>query len=118
MDFITELPESEGNTQVWVVVDRFTKMTHFIPLATRVTAAELAQTFLREIWKLHGLSQSIVFDRDSKFTFKFWAALMSLLVVQQKLSTAFHSETDEQTERVNQSLEQYLRMFCNYEQDN
>jgi hypothetical protein len=104
MNFIIELPESKRNTQVWVVVDRFTKIIHFIPLATRVTAAELAQTFLWEIWKLHGLSQSIISDRNSKFTFKFWAALMSLLDVQQKLSTAFHSKTDDQTKRVNQSL--------------
>ena len=95
MDFIVELPDSEGNTQIWVIVDRFTKIAHFIPLSTRVSAQELARIFLREIWKLHGLPADIVSDRDAKFTSKFWSALMDLLDIKQKLSTAFHLETDE-----------------------
>ena len=93
-------------------------MAHFISLATRVFVQELARIFLREIWKLHGLPTDIVSDRDTKFTSKFWSALMDLLDIKQKLLTAFHPETDGQTERVNQSLEQYLRMFSNYEQNN
>ena len=118
MNFIVELLNSKGNTQIWVIIDHFTKMAHFIPLLTRVSAQELARIFLREIWKLYGLLTDIVFDRDTKFTLKFWSALINLLDIKQKLSTAFHLETDEQTERVNQSLEQYLRMFSNYEQNN
>ena len=86
-------------------MNRFTKMTHFIPLPTRVSAQKLARIFLREIWKLHGLPTNIVSDRDTKFTLKFWSALIDLLDIKQKLSTAFHLETDEQTKRVNQSLE-------------
>src|SRR5436190_4654076 len=93
-------------------------MSHFISLPTTVSAQDLARIFLREISKLHGLLTDIVSDRDTKFTFKFWSALMDLLDVKQRLSTAFHPETDGQTERVNQSLEQYLRMFSNYEQNN
>jgi hypothetical protein len=118
MDFIVELPRSDDYTQVWVVVDRFTKMAHFIPLPTQASAKDLAVSFLREIWKLHGLPEEIISDRDTKFTSKFWSSLMTLLSITQRLSTAFHPETDGQTERVNQSLEQYLRMFCNYSQDN
>src|SRR5215212_10057965 len=101
MNFIVKLPESERNTQIWVIVDRFTKIAHFILLPTRVSAQELARVFLREIWKLHGLLTDIVSNRDTKFTFKFWSTLMIFLNIKQKLSTAFHSETDEQTERVN-----------------
>src|SRR5438128_1134502 len=93
-------------------------MAHFILLLIRISARELARIFLREIWKLYGLLTNIVSDRDTKFTLKFWSALMDLLDIKQKLSTTFHLETDEQTERVNQSLEQYLRMFSNYEQNN
>src|SRR5439155_19707313 len=72
MDFITELPESEGNTQFWVVVDGFTKMSHFIPLPTRVSAQDLARMFLREICKLHGLPTDIVSGLVTKFTAHVW----------------------------------------------
>ena len=74
--------------------------------------------FLENIWKLHGLPSSIISDRDPVFTSKFWAELMGRLDVQLRKSTAFHPETIAQTERVNQSLEQYLHHYCNYEQDN
>src|SRR2546429_6475915 len=117
MDFITELPESAGFTQIWVVVDRFTKMAHFIPLAGDTTAEGLARKFLWNIWKLHGLPKSIISDRDAKFTAHFWSSLTAALGIDRKLSTAGHPQTDGQTERVNQSLEQYLRNFCNYDQD-
>ena len=116
MDFITELPTSAGCTQIWVIVDRFTKMAHFIPLKTDANAEELARVFVREIWRLHGLPENIVSDRDAKFTSAFWSSLMKLLDIKQRLSTSFHPETDGQTERVNQSLEQYLRSFCSYDQ--
>ena len=71
MDFITELPPLEGCDQLWVVIDRFTKMAHFIPLREK-TAADLAIIFAREIWKLHGLPTDIVSDRDSWFTSEVW----------------------------------------------
>lgn len=117
MDFIVSLPESEGYTRIWVIVDRFTKMSHFIPLKTRATIEELAHIFLREIWRLHGLPEEIISDRDSRFESKFWDSLMKLLGVKLRLSTAYRPQTDGQTERVNQTLEQYLRNYCSYQQD-
>ena len=118
MDFIVGLPESDGCTQIWVIVDRFSKMAHFIPLPTKVTAPELARIFLREIWKLHGLPASIVSDRDSKFTGHFWTELLKLLEIKRKMSVAGRAQTDGQTERTNQILEAYLRNFVSYEMTN
>ena len=73
MDFITELPASEGHDQLWVIIDQFTKMAHFLPLKTEgKTAADLAIIFAREVWKYHGLPTDIVLDRDSRFTSETW----------------------------------------------
>ena len=119
MDFITQLPKSDGCSTVWVIVDRFTMMAHFVHVKDgQKTAEGRAKLFLENIWKLHGLPSSIISDRDPVFTIKFWAELMGRLDVRLRKSTAFHPQTDGQTERVNQSLEQYLRQYCNYEQDN
>ncbi|KAH0609977.1 uncharacterized protein H6S33_012523 [Morchella sextelata] len=117
MDFVVQLPESKGYNQIWVVVDRFSKMSLFIPLVAETTAQDLAKIFLGQIWRLHGLPLDIVSDRDAKFSSSFWASLMELLDVGIRMSTAFHPQTDGQTERVNQTLEHYLRAFCNYEPD-
>ena len=105
MDFITDLPEVKGYNQIWVVVDRFNKMAHFIPLKNR-KAKELAVTFIREVWRLHGLPKRIVSDRGSVFTSKFREAVMKLLEVNLDRLSAYHPQTDRQTERVNQKLEQ------------
>jgi len=117
MDFIVGLPKSNGYTKIWVIVDRFSKKAHFIPLRTQEHIKELALTFVKEIWRLHGLPESIVSDRDTRFTSKFLTSLMQLLQVKLNLSTAFHPESDGQTERVNQTLEQYFRSYCSYQQD-
>lgn len=121
-DFITGLPKTKnGNNAIWVIVDRFTKMAHFIPVHfadKKTSAPELAKLFLREVWRLHGLPNDIVSDRDTRFTSNWWATLMQLLDIRRKLSTAFHPQTDGQTERLNQEIEAYLRAFCTYEQDN
>jgi hypothetical protein len=92
-------------------------MAHFIPLKTR-KAEELAEVFIREIWKFHGLPIDIISDRDPVFTSKFWQAVMTLLGIKTALSTAFRPQTDGQSERVNQIIEQFLRIYSNYEQDN
>ena len=118
-NFITDLPLLDGHDSIWVVIDLFTKMCHFIPLKTNAKkSSNLARIFLREIWKLHGLPREIVSDRDTRFTAKFWQTLTDLLKINRSMSTAFRPQTDGQTERVNQSIEHYLRSFCNYEQDN
>ena len=119
IDFIMQLPKSEGCSTAWVIVDGSTKMVHFIPIKDgQKTAEGCAKLFLQNIWKLHGLPSSIISDRDPVFTSKFWAELMGRLDVRLRKSTAFYPQTAGQTEKVNQSLEQYLRQYCNYEQDN
>jgi len=118
MDFITELPESEGCDQLWVVVDRFTKMAHLLALRKEgKTAADLAVVFAQEIWKFHGLPTDIVSDRDSRFTSKIWKEFLWLSGIQPHMSTAFHPQSDGQTKRLNQTIEAYLRAFVSKEQD-
>jgi len=89
IDFIVGLPKSDVYTKIWVIVDRFSKMAHFIPLRMEEHIKELALTFVKEIWRLHGLPESIVSDRDTRFTSKFWTSLMQLLQV--KLNPLPHS---------------------------
>jgi len=118
MDFITELPVSERCDQLWVVIDRFTKMAHFLPLPQDgKTAADLVRVFAREIWRFHGLPTDIVSDRDSRFTSEVWQEFLKLLGIRPQMSTAFHPQTDGQTERLNQTIEAYLRAFVGQEQD-
>jgi len=116
IDFIVKLPKSEGYTKIWVIEDRFSKMADFIPLKTQVHIKELALIFLNEMWRVHGLAETIISDRDTPFTSKFWMSLMQLLQVKLNVSAVFHPETDGQTELVNQILEQYLRSYCSYQQ--
>jgi len=106
MEFIVGLPKSDGYTKIWVIVDRFSKMAHFIPLRTEEHIKEFALTWLKEIWRLQGIPESIVSDSDTRFTSKLCISLIQLLQVKLNLSTAFHPESDGQTERVNQTLEQ------------
>jgi hypothetical protein len=118
MDFIVELPLSNGFDAIYVCVDRFTKMAHFCPTTIQVTAEETARLYLRHVFKHHGLPTDIVSDRGTQFTSRLMSALLDLCDVKSNKSTAFHPQSDGQTERVNQVLEQYLRIFCDYQQDN
>ena len=118
MDFITGLPETEGSNSFWVIVDRLTKMAHFVACNDTMGPKDLAEGFITHIVRAHGLPNSIVSDRGSLFTSKFWKQIMEAMGTTRNLSTAFHPETDGQTERTNATLEQYLRAFCNYQQDN
>jgi RNase H-like domain found in reverse transcriptase/Reverse transcriptase (RNA-dependent DNA polymerase)/Integrase zinc binding domain/Chromo (CHRromatin Organisation MOdifier) domain/Integrase core domain/Retroviral aspartyl protease len=118
MDYIVELPPSNGYNAVYVCVDRLTKMAHFSPTTTEITAEETANLYLQHIFKHHGLPTDIVSDRGPQFTAKFTAKLLELLDIKGNKSTAFHPQSDGQTERVNQVLEQYLRIFCDYQQEN
>ena len=118
MDFIDQLPKSQQHDAILVVVDRLTKWAVFIPCNVRITSSKLADVLLDRVFSQHGLPESIVSDRGSKFTSGFWDNVCERLKVDRRLSTAYHSQTDGQTERVNQILEQYLRTFVNFRQDN
>jgi transposase InsO family protein len=109
MDFVEGFPKSSGKEVILVVVDRLTKMAHFIALSHPYSVQTVAQAFMDNIFKLHGPPVIIVTDRDRIFTSNMWQAMFKSLNVKLKLSTAYHPQTDGQTERVNQCLESYLR---------
>lgn len=118
MDLIEQLPSSNGFNSILVVVDRLTKQAIFTPTTTNLTAEELARLYVTHVFSKHGLPQNIVSDRGSEFTSRFWRAFSEMLGIDLLFSTAFHPETDGQTERVNQVLEQYLRTYADYKQSN
>jgi hypothetical protein len=116
VDFIIELPLSKGCTAIMVVVCRLSKMIHVIA-CDKITAPRVAELFLHHVWKLHGLPRTIVSDRGSQFISAFWDELTKRLGIKASLSTAFHPQTDGQTERMNAVVEQYLRAYVSYLQD-
>lgn len=111
MDFIDGLHVSKHFDCLLVVVDKLTKYTHFIPLKHPYMASKVAEAFVENIYRLHGMPLSLVSDRDPVFTSNFWQAAFRATGTQLKLSTANHPEMDSQTERANQSIECYLRCF-------
>ncbi|QRV77026.1 Retrotransposable element Tf2 protein [Ceratobasidium sp. AG-Ba] len=116
-DFIVKLPESQGMDSILVVINRFSQQAHFIPCLESTNAEGVADLFIKEVWKLHGLPKTTVSDRGPTFDSQFLKALYAKLGINPKFSTAFHPETDGITERTNQWLEGVLRSFCNYRQD-
>ncbi|CAA7054270.1 unnamed protein product [Microthlaspi erraticum] len=111
MDFIDGLPRSDNHTSLLVVVDRLTKYAHLVPLAHPYTARSVASKFIEFIVKLHGIPKSIVSDRDPVFVCSFWHDLWRLSGTKLRMSSAYHPQTDGQTEVINRCIEQFLRCF-------
>ena len=112
MDFITALPKVAGNfDSIFVVVDRLTKIAHLIPTQTIISAFDIAQLFVKEIVRLHGIPARIISDKDAKFTSKFLIAMFQSLGTLLNLSSTYHPETHSQIERVNQVIEDMFRSY-------
>ena len=114
VDLIGELPESNGYNAICVLVDRFSKQMHAVPTTTKLTAEGMAKIYRDHVFRLHGLPRKIIHDRGTQFDAKMMKELYKLLHIEGNPSTAYHPQTDGQTERVNQELEQYLRMYINH----
>ncbi|OWY96746.1 Gag-pol, partial [Phytophthora megakarya] len=118
MDFITDLPHTKNNfDSIWVVVDRLTKRCHFVPTTKTVTAEGVAKLFIDHIWKLHGMPTNIVSDRDRKFVSAFWQHVFKSIGTKLSMTVAHRAQGDGQTERMNRTLEEYLRCFVGPMQD-
>ena len=118
VDFITKLPVSKGHDSILVVCDRFSKRSHFVATTEKTTVEGLARLFRDNVWKLHGLPESVISDRGPQFAAGMTRELNKMLGIETKLSMAYYPETDGQTERTNQELEQYLRIYVNHRQNN
>lgn len=113
MDFVQGLPMTRNiHNTILVVVDRLTEVAHFIPGNLTDGASIIAWKFMQEILHLHGVPEKIISDRDARITSRFWQTLFSALGTQLNISTTYHPKIDGQTERVNQILEDILRMYC------
>jgi len=118
VNFITKLPMYKGHDSILVVYDRFSKMSHFVATTEKTTAKGLARLFRDNVWKLHRLLESVILDRGPQFAAELTRELNKILRIETKLSMAYHPETNEQMERTNQELEQYLRIYVNHRQNN
>jgi hypothetical protein len=110
MDFVVGLPRTQkGHDSIWVIVDRLTKSAHFIPVRTNYGGERLAKLYVENIVKLHGVPSRIVSDRGTQFTSRFWKSLHQAMGTKLDFSSAYHPQTDGQTKRVNQIMEDMLR---------
>ena len=110
MDFVTAFPKSKcGNDAIFGVIDKLTKVAHFLPIKESITAAQLAELYTSRIFSLHGIPQLISSDRGSIFTSMFWDSFHKAMGTNIRFSTAFHPQTSGQVERVNQIFEDMLR---------
>ena len=112
IDFITKLSnKARKHDSIMVVVDKLTKDTHFVPVKKTHTTTNIAEIYMREIAKLHGIPKAIVLDRDTKFCSNFWRGLFKGFGTHIKFSTTYHPHSNGQTEKVNQVIEDILRMY-------
>ena len=117
-DHIVKLPKSKGFDSIYVVVDRFTKMAHFIPTTEKVSEEDLIDIHLKNIWKLHGLPLIHSTDRHGNFTLKYVQKMFKALGIEQRFSSVYHPQTQGQVENLNGWLETFLRMFCDHRKEN
>ena len=118
VDFITKLPMSKDYDSILVVCDRFSKMSYFVTTTEKTMVEGLARLFRDNVWKLHGLLESVILNRGPQFAAGLTKKLNKMLGIETKLLMAYYPQTDGQTERTNQELEQYLRMYVNHRQNN
>ena len=123
MDFVISLSVSanwndDNYNSILVIVDRLTKMVYYVSVNVTINASSLAKLIIDVVVHHHEVLKSIVMDQGSFFTSKFWFLLCYFLGIKKKLFTAFHPQTDSQTERLNSTIEAYLRAFVNWKQDN
>jgi len=118
MDFIEQLPPSNGFTAILVIIDRLSKESVFIPTVDTATAIDVADAFVTHVFSKHGIPLHVSSDRGSEFTSHFFHSLGSLLRMRLYFTSGHHPAANGQVERINSTLEQYLRIYCNYEQDN
>ena len=116
LDWITNLPPSNYHDAILVVVDRLTKMAIFIPTTKSIPAPDVATIFIQHVVRVHGVPDILVSDRDPVFTSGWWRRMLELLGIAANRSSGYHPQTDGQTERMNSVLEQYLRIYCDYQQ--
>ena len=110
MDFVSGLPRTRRqHDAIWVIVDRLTKSAHFLPFRKDMGFSEMSKLFVKEIVRLHGVPVSIISDRDSRFVSTFWQTYQNAMGTRLRFSTAYHPQTDGQSERTIQTLEDLLR---------
>jgi hypothetical protein len=120
MNFVIELLESKDFNAILIIINRLTKMHHYISCTAaekEINAKKIARLLINHVWKLHELSSTIVSDRESQFISLVWKTICRTLKINVKLSIAFHSKTDDQSEIANQKMKLYLRSYCNYQQN-
>ena len=118
MDFIEKLPSSSGFDTILVIVDQLTKQAIFIPAHDTIMSADLSRLFVLHVFSKHGVPSHVISDRGSEFVSNFFQSLGTALDMRLHFTSGYHPEGDGQTEHTNQTLEQYLRVYCNYQQDN
>ena len=118
MDFIKELPNSNGYNSILVIVDQASKQAIFLPTLTTITSKQLAKLFVMHVFSKHGVPSHVTSDQGSEFILAFFHTLGQVLSIQLHFTSGYHPGANDQTEQVNQTLEQYLQIYCTYQEDN